>query len=116
MPSTSLHKRSRRDTPFHVDFPGAAPTFAPTLPSSVLAHLRMRLTLRSLPGLRRLFKSSHDERTRHAAQEAFRRVQQELYLLQLLQTARYADPRHLAHFEAQVFSQNGEDGIISEIL
>ncbi len=43
-------------------------------------------------------------------------MQQELYLLQLLQTARYADPRHLAHFEAQVFSQNGEDGIISEIL
>jgi hypothetical protein len=76
----------------------------------------MRLTLRSLPGLRRLFKPSHDERTRHAAQEALRRVQQELYLLQLLQTARYADPRHLAHFEAQVFSQNGEDGIISEIL
>lgn len=76
----------------------------------------MRLSLRSLPGLRRLFKPSHEERRRHAAQEAQRRVQQELYLLQLLQTARYADPRHLAHFEAQVFSQNGEDGIISEIL
>jgi hypothetical protein len=41
---------------------------------------------------------------------------QELYLLQLLQTPRYADPRHLAHFEGQVFSQNGEDGIISEIM
>jgi len=76
----------------------------------------MRLSLRSIPGLRRLFKPSHEERRRHAAQEAQRRVQQELYLLQLLQTPRYADPRHLAHFEAQVFSQNGEDGIISEIL
>ena len=43
-------------------------------------------------------------------------MQQELYLLQLLQTPRYANPRHLAHFEAQVFSQNGEDGIIGEIL
>jgi hypothetical protein len=76
----------------------------------------MRLSLRSLPGLRRLRRPSHEERTRHAAQEAQRRVQQELYLLQLLQTPRYADPRHLAHFEAQVYSQNGEDGIIGEIL
>src|SRR5687768_12035929 len=76
----------------------------------------MRLSLRSIPGLRGLFKPSHEARRRHAAQEARRRVQQELYLLQLLQTPRYADPRHLAHFEAQVFSQNGEDGIIGEIL
>ena len=76
----------------------------------------MRLSLRSLPGFRRLFKPSHEERTRRSAQESQRRVQQELYLLQLLQTPRYADPRHLAHFEAQVFSQNGEDGIIAEIM
>src|SRR5688500_17997635 len=76
----------------------------------------MRLTLRSLPGLRRLFKPSHDERTRHAAQEALRRVQQELYLRQVRQTVRYADPRHLAHFVAQVLSHNGEDGMISELL
>jgi hypothetical protein len=76
----------------------------------------MRLSLRSLPGFRRLFKPSHEERRRQAAHEAQRRVQQELYLLQLLQTPRYADPRHLAHFEAQVFSQNGEDGIIGEML
>lgn len=76
----------------------------------------MRLSLRSLPGLRRLFKPSLEERKREAAQEAQRRLHQELYLLQLLQSPRYADPRHLAHFEAQVFSQNGEDGIIREIL
>ena len=76
----------------------------------------MRLTLRSLPGFRRLLRPSHEERRRRAAEESQRRVQQELYLLQLLQTARYADPRHLAHFEAQVFSQNGEDGIINEML
>lgn len=76
----------------------------------------MRLSLRSLPGFRRLLKPSHEERTQRAAEEARQRIQQELYLLHLLQTPRYADPRHLAHFEAQVFSQNGEDGIISEIL
>lgn len=76
----------------------------------------MGFNLRSLPGLRRLFKPSHEERARRSAEEARRRVLQELYLLQLLQTPRYADPRHLAHFEAQVYSQNGEDGIINEIL
>lgn len=99
-----------------VDFPCAARTLARTRHSLRFVALTMRLSLRSLPGFRRLFKPSHEERRRHAAQEAQRRVQQELYLLQLLQTPRYADPRHLAHFEAQVFSQNGEDGIISEIL
>jgi hypothetical protein len=76
----------------------------------------MRLSFRSLPGFRRLFKPSHEERSRRSAEESRRRVQQELYLLHLLQSARYADPRHLAHFEAQVFSQNGEDGIIAEIF
>jgi hypothetical protein len=76
----------------------------------------MRFDLRSLPGFRRLFRPSHEERARRSADESRRRVLQELYLLQLLQTPRYADPRHLAHFEAQVFSQNGEDGIISEIM
>lgn len=99
-----------------VDFACAARTLARTRHSLRFVALTMRLSLRSLPGFRRLFKPSHEERRRHAAQEAQRRVQQELYLLQLLQTPRYADPRHLAHFEAQVFSQNGEDGIISEIL
>ncbi len=76
----------------------------------------MRLSLRSLPGLRRLLRPSYEERTRRSAEASQRRVHQELYLLQLLQAPRYADPRHLAHFEAQVFSQNGEDGIIAEIL
>ena len=72
--------------------------------------------LRSLPGIKRLVKPSHAERTKLSAEAATRRVQQELYLLQLLQSPRYADPLHLAHFEGQAFSQNGEDGIIGEIL
>jgi hypothetical protein len=76
----------------------------------------MGLSLRSLPGIRKLVKPSHEERTRRSAEVATRRLHQELYLLHLLQTSRYADPLHLAHFEAQTFSQNGEDGIISEIL
>lgn len=34
----------------------------------------------------------------------------------LLKNPKYADPRKLSHFERQVFSQNGEDGIIAEIF
>ncbi len=43
-------------------------------------------------------------------------VQRDLVAATLLASPRYCDPRHLAHFEAPVFSQHGEDGIISEIL
>ncbi len=34
----------------------------------------------------------------------------------LLTSLRYADPRKLNHYELQVFSQGGEDGIIAEIF
>ncbi len=34
----------------------------------------------------------------------------------LLALPRYSDPKRLLHAEAQVFSQNGEDGIIAEIF
>ena len=33
-----------------------------------------------------------------------------------LATAKYKDPKKLNHYERQVFSQNGEDGIINEIF
>jgi hypothetical protein len=33
-----------------------------------------------------------------------------------MQSQRHANPRDLAHFEHQVYSQNGEDGIIAEIF
>jgi hypothetical protein len=44
------------------------------------------------------------------------RLQRDLIVTTLLAGPRYRDPRHLCHFEAQVYSQHGEDGIISEIL
>src|SRR5579862_9054494 len=44
------------------------------------------------------------------------RLQKDLLTATLLSSPRYCDPRHLCHFEAQVYSQHGEDGIISEIL
>lgn len=36
--------------------------------------------------------------------------------LQIQFNPKYSDPRHLVHFEKQVYSQNGEDGIIMEIF
>lgn len=44
------------------------------------------------------------------------RLQQEAFIVRLLQEDRYQDPKHLARFEHQVFSQNGEDGILAEIF
>jgi hypothetical protein len=40
----------------------------------------------------------------------------EAFVQQLLVTPRYSDPRRLHHYEQPVFSQNGEDGILSEIF
>ena len=44
------------------------------------------------------------------------RLQQEAYLVELLKNPRYAEPGRLTRFEQQVFSQNGEDGIVAEIF
>lgn len=38
------------------------------------------------------------------------------HVAELLSQARYADPKKLSRHEAQVFSQGGEDGIVSEIF
>jgi hypothetical protein len=40
----------------------------------------------------------------------------ETFTQTLLRTERYADERRLQRFESQVFSQNGEDGILAEIF
>lgn len=44
------------------------------------------------------------------------RTAQELFYAQLMQDPRYQQPKRLQRFERQVFSQNGEDGIIQEIF
>src|SRR5580693_2797942 len=41
---------------------------------------------------------------------------QELFHAQLMKEPRYQEPKRLQRFERQVFSQNGEDGIIREIF
>lgn len=44
------------------------------------------------------------------------RLEQEAFVQRLLQEGRYANPKRLNRSEHQVFSQNGEDGVIREIF
>jgi len=46
--------------------------------------------------------------------QALLRLHQEEHITRLLQSGRYANPKRLNRHEYQVFSQNGEDGIIAE--
>lgn len=55
-------------------------------------------------------------RMKHLLRSRVERLQKDLIVATLLDGERYCDPRHLCRFEAQVYSQHGEDGIISEIL
>ena len=48
--------------------------------------------------------------------QALVRLHQEEHITGLLQSGRYANPKRLNRYEYQVFSQNGEDGIIAEIF
>lgn len=43
-------------------------------------------------------------------------ISRQQLIIDLLRRPRYADPQRLAHFEQQVFSQGGEDGILREIF
>jgi hypothetical protein len=44
------------------------------------------------------------------------RLQQEAFIRDLMSQERYRDPKRLTSFEFQIYSQNGEDGIIAEIF
>lgn len=50
------------------------------------------------------------------SQETLLRLLQEEYVSRLLAGTRYAGPKSLNRHEFQVFSQNGEDGILAEIF
>jgi hypothetical protein len=66
--------------------------------------------LRSIGRVEKLCESLEDATLRSL------QVQRELLLQQLLQRPRYAERRRLNSFEASVFSQSGQDGIIDEIM
>jgi hypothetical protein len=55
-------------------------------------------------------------RLKHLLRARQERLQKDLIVTTLLEGERYGDPRHLCRFEAQVYSQHGEDGILSEIF
>jgi hypothetical protein len=76
----------------------------------------MKNIIKQLPMVKQLLEMKRDlALIRHKADQQHRIIQ-EAYFHQLKTSPRYADPRHLIHFEGQVYSQNGEDGIIAEIF
>jgi hypothetical protein len=85
--------------------------------SSMLKKRMLAKFYRCLPGTRELcqildsLERIHAELSLHRAFEAIR-----FFDLELLNLPRYSDPRRLQRYASQVNSQNGEDGIIHEIL
>lgn len=76
----------------------------------------MKQVIKKLPVAKQVLDLKHEiQLLRHQADRQTR-ILQETYVLQLKNSPKYADARHLIHFEGQVYSQNGEDGIISEIF
>jgi hypothetical protein len=75
---------------------------------------------RSMPVIRELRAVSHKLRRvtyeLRALNQTLLRTTAMLLQAQLVQDPRYADPKRLLRYCAQTFSQNGEDGIIAEIL
>jgi hypothetical protein len=76
----------------------------------------MLSVIKRLPPIRQLAEIRADIRALRSLGATHAGLAGDILRTQLLQSARYADPRHLNHYEGQVFSQNGEDGIISEIF
>ena len=72
--------------------------------------------LTRIPVLKQLLSLRSDILLTRATAQAQLRVQKEQFTTQLLASTRYDDPKRLNRHEAQVFSQNGEDGIIAEIF
>lgn len=76
----------------------------------------MKQLICKLPFVRQILDIKHELLLiRHQADRQTR-IQQEIYFQHLKNSSKYSDARHLIHFEGQVYSLNGEDGIISEIF
>jgi len=76
----------------------------------------MTRPLFKIPVLRQFLNAREDLRELRAAAELQLRLDKELLTANLLAQSKYQDPKRLNRYEAQVFSQNGEDGIIAEIF
>ena len=76
----------------------------------------MKRFLSQMPVLKQLLSSRTDLLVTRATAARQLRLSQELFVTTLLADSRYDDPKRLNRHEGQVFSQNGEDGIIAEIF
>jgi len=76
----------------------------------------MKRLLKELPVLKQLLGIRTDIMLTRATAARQLRLSQELFVTTLLATPRYQDSKRLNRYEGQVFSQNGEDGIIAEIF
>ncbi len=76
----------------------------------------MKEVIKHLPLAKQVIDTKHEMMLLRHQADRQTRILQESFVLQLKNSPTYADPRHLIHFEGQVYSQNGEDGIISEIF
>jgi hypothetical protein len=72
--------------------------------------------LYKIPLVRQLLSTRDDLRELRTTSELQLRLDKELLTTNLLAQSKYQDPKRLTRHEAQVFSQNGEDGIIAEIF
>jgi hypothetical protein len=72
--------------------------------------------LQRMPIIRQLQHLRDDLRAVRSAAELQLRLDKELLVAGLLNQPKYQGPKRLNRHEAQVFSQNGEDGIIAEIF
>lgn len=77
---------------------------------------RIKERLKRLPLLKQMLAARSDLLITRATLEAQLRVQKEQLSAQILADPKYADAKRLSRYEAQVFSQNGEDGILAEIF
>ena len=82
-------------------------SFDPNFMKDVLKNLPLAKQLLEVKRELMMIKHQSDRQTR---------ILQEQFVQQLKNSPKYGDPRHLIHFEGQVYSQNGEDGLISEIF
>jgi hypothetical protein len=76
----------------------------------------MKRLLKRLPILKQLSDTRSDIMLTRATAERQLRLSQELVVVTLLASPKYSDSKKLNRHEGQVFSQNGEDGIIAEIF
>ena len=72
--------------------------------------------LPSLKAWKSRFFNVREIRAALEVQQLLLATQQESYILQLLATPRYQEPKRLLRHENQVFSRSGTDGIVDEIF